>query len=656
MSAPPLSTAPVPPWVGDGFDLQSATRVLVAAARLDHQLVFVTDWASRRFLYLNGSTELLFGVAREDVLANPDVWLASVDALDRAAVSSLHEDLRGQGRVLRVVSALGGDGQRRTLRCVAQRMQFEGREVVAGSVVEVQGLEGASGALNPFRAAVEYAHQGVAVLDAEGRFVYLNHEFLEIFGYASTEELIGKPWQVLYAEETVRHLTEVELPRALAAGRWRGRLVAQRRDASPVHVALSVSVLQGGGMVLNCEDVSAQMKLEQQLNESETLFRQFLNALPTGVSIRNLRGSYEFVNSATVNFLGVEKIMRGEGSRMDVCLTDDCAFAPWGAVDQQVVGTGLPVRFDFPINRHGRDWVLDVEKLPLRINSAATTHICTLVTDVTEARRWAKDAGENARRLEAYHVMQREFISMVSHEFRTPLTSIQGVHYLLGKKAEALPPKQHEEFKRLLGMQEQALGTLKELVDQVLLLNRIEHMSADTVPRSVALEEFVRRIVTNLNVALPAERIRLEVKLPEGYAAALDEGQIRAALENLISNALKYSPEQALVDVHVTEAGESWCVAVSDRGRGIPEADRQKLFQPFHRASNVGRVPGTGLGLTIIRRVVDFHQGTLDFTSEVGVGTTFSLTFPRLFAPKAPPVAGGPGTALPFSKPNPGPP
>jgi PAS domain S-box-containing protein len=630
--------------------------MLIAAARADQQLSFGLEWRSRRIVYLDGSPELLFGVAREALIADPDAWLKSLDALDCVTLGDLRDDLRARGRVLRIVSALGGDGRRRTLRCVAQRMQFEGRDMVAGSVVEVQGLEGASGAVNPFRAAVEHAHGGLAVADAEGRFVYVNREHCEIFGYESADELMGKSWQVLYSEDAARHLAEVEFPRLLAEGQWRGEVIAQRKDGSRFHLALSVSVLPGGGFVSNCEDATEQVEMKRRLRDSEAMFRLFLNTLPTAVTIRNLTGDYEFVNTATTDFLGKEKTLLGARTGMEVCLTADRAFAYWGAVDQRVATTGEQVRFDFPINWGGRDWVLDVEKLPLRINSDAVTHVCTLINDVTDARRWAKESEEHTRRLDAYHVMQREFISMVSHEFRTPLTSIQGVHYLLAKKSEALPPKLHDDFKRLLGMQEQALGTLKELVDQVLLLNRIEHMSTDTVPRSVALEEFVRRIVTNLNVSLAAERIRLEVKLPEGYAAALDEGQVRAALENLISNALKYSPEQALVDVHVTEAGESWCVAVSDRGRGIPEADRQKLFQPFHRASNVGRVPGTGLGLTIIRRVVDFHQGTLDFTSEVGVGTTFSLTFPRLFAPKAPPVAGGPGTALPFSKPNPGPP
>lgn len=649
----PFSVASVPPWVGEGFSIEAANRLLVAAARADQQLIFGMEWHSRRIIFLDGSPELLFGVAREALIADPDVWLKSLDALDGVTLGNLRDDLSAQGRVLRVVSALGGDGRRRTLRCAAQRMRFEGRDVVAGFVVEVQGMEGSTGVLNPFRVAVEHAHEGLAVADAEGRFVYLNREHWEIFGYERAEELLGKSWQVLYSEETVRHLVEVEFPRLLAQGRWRGVLVAQRKDGSQFHLSLSISVLPGGGFVSNCEDATEQVEMKRRLRDGEAMFRMFLNTLPTAVTIRNLTGSYEFVNTSTTDFLGKEKTLLGARTGMEVCLTADDAFAYWGAVGQRVATTGEQVRFDFPINWGGRDWVLDVNKLPLRINSDAVTHVCTLINDVTDARRWAKESEENIRRLGAYHVMQREFISMVSHEFRTPLTSIQGVHYLLGKKAEALAPALQNDFKRLLGMQEQALGTLKELVDQVLLLNRIEHMPADTEPQPVKLEEFIRRIVGNLNLALVGERIRLEVKLPVDYAAALDEGQIRAALENLISNALKYSPEQALVDVQVAEVGESWCVVVIDRGRGIPEADRQKLFQPFHRASNVGRVPGTGLGLTIIRRVVDFHQGTLDFTSEVGVGTTFSLTLPRLFAAKAPPAAGSPGTALPFSKPSP---
>lgn len=652
----PLSTAPSPPWVEDGFSVEAGARLLVEAAREDQQVVFILDWESRRNIFLDGSPELLFGVTRAELVANPDAWLRSLDAFDRLELGDLRHDLLAKGRVLRLVSATGGDGRRRVLRCMAQRKEHEGRQVVVGSVIEVQGIEGASGEVNPFRTAVEHAHEGLAVADANGRFVYLNPEHVELFGYASAGELIGQGWQVLYTEDVVRHIAEVEFPKLTAQRQWRGRLVAKRKDGSSFHLALSLSLLPGGGFVCTCEDASAQVELERRLQDSEAMFRVFLNTLPTAVTIRNLTGNYEFVNSATTEFLGKEKTLLGARTGMEVCLTADRAFAYWGAVDQRVATTGERVRFDFPLNWGGREWVLDVEKLPLRINSESITHVCTLVNDVTEARRWAKESEESTRRLDAYHVMQREFISMVSHEFRTPLTSIQGVHYLLGKKAEALPPKTHEDFKRLLGMQEQAIGTLKELVDQVLLLNRIEHMSMDTVPRPVALEEFVRRIVSNLNVSLAAERIRLEVKLPEGYVAALDEGQVRAALENLISNALKYSPEQALVDVRVAEEGESWRVVVLDRGRGIPAADHPKLFQPFHRASNVGRVPGTGLGLTIIRRVVDFHRGTLEFASEVGVGTTFTLTFPRLFVPNATPADEVPATALPFFKPNPAPP
>jgi signal transduction histidine kinase len=292
--------------------------------------------------------------------------------------------------------------------------------------------------------------------------------------------------------------------------------------------------------------------------------------------------------------------------------------------------------------------VLDVKKMPLRISSTAITHICTLINDVTELRRMENEAEESSRRSHAFHVMQREFISMVSHEFRTPLTSIQGVHYLVAKKAENLPEAQAADFTRLLNMQDRAIITLKELVDQVLLLNRIEHMSADTVPQPVPVADFVQQIVDALNVSLASQRIKADIDLPKDYAAALDESQMRAVLENLVSNGLKYSPDTQPVTVVVRTTGAHWSMKVTDRGRGIPKKDQAELFRPFHRASNVGQVPGTGLGLTIVRRVVEFHRGVLAFSSEPGVGTTFTLTFPREYAQTDPADQPDHVTAFPF--------
>lgn len=615
---------------GDGEWI--AQQALGELGRVDAPLVFVLDQEVSRYLYLHGPCERFFGMSREQMLADVDGWQASLEAKERAELGAIRAELAGGAPVQRILRARGADGLTRSLRWKAVTQKLLGRVVIAGSVIEMGTTECAGCGLNLFRSAAERAHEGLAVTDANMRFVFLNREHVELFGYAKESELLGKTWRELYTDEVARQIEDVELPKLQAEGQWRGRLMAKRKDGRQFPVALSLAQLPNGGVVANCVDISEQVAMEERLKATESMFRVFLNELPTAVTIRNLTGAYEFVNTSTTDFLGKDFKPDGMRRGMEVCLTEHRAFAYWAAVDERVARTGEAVRFDFTINWGGRDWILDVKKMPLRINSTAITHVCTLINDVTELRRMENEAEESSRRSHAFHVMQREFISMVSHEFRTPLTSIQGVHYLMAKKADQLPQPHTADFARLLNLQDRALVTLKELVDQVLLLNRIEHMSTDTVPQPVPVADFVQRTVETLNVSLANQRIKADIDLPKDYAAALDESQMRAVLENLVSNGLKYSPDTQPVTVVVRTTGEHWSMEVIDRGRGIPEKDQAKLFRPFHRASNVGQVPGTGLGLTIVRRVVDFHHGSLAFTSEAGVGTTFTLTFPQKYS------------------------
>ena len=173
------------------------------------------------------------------------------------------------------------------------------------------------------------------------------------------------------------------------------------------------------------------------------------------------------------------------------------------------------------------------------------------------------------------------------------------------------------------------LDALNALVDQVLLLNRIEHSSGTPARKRRALAPFVTQVIDNLNASVAGGRIALTVEVPPDYLVEIDSGQIRIALENLLSNSLKYSDAARPVTVHLAGDDTAWTLTVSDRGRGIPAEDQAVLFNAFSRARNVGTVPGTGLGLAIVRRVVANHRGTISFESEIGRGSTFRLGLPR---------------------------
>ena len=209
------------------------------------------------------------------------------------------------------------------------------------------------------------------------------------------------------------------------------------------------------------------------------------------------------------------------------------------------------------------------------------------------------------------------------------MTAIQGAHFLIGRHLAKIPAEATANVTRLLRLQEEALNILRSLVDQVLLLNRIDH-SASTV-RELApgdVQAVISKVVGSFNESMPEARVEFSTAVPADFTVRLDEGMMRAAVENLVSNGLKYSPADRKVRVELAGGPTGWAVAVVDEGRGMPEAEQAKLFQPFFRASNAGNVPGTGLGLTIVRRVVDLHGGRIDFRSREGTGTTVLLSFP----------------------------
>ncbi len=618
------------PAAGDESVVWAALSRFEAA---EPKLVFVFDRASHRFLKLDGPCEDFFNLTREELLANPYGWARSLEAFDRASVNTLQEDLTRCGKIVRQVRVIGRDGGKRTLRGVLVLHHEQGRVVVVGSVTDIS-VESAGGEPSSvLRSAMEEAHEGISVTDAEGNFLYLNREHLALFGYETMEDLIGKSWRVFYPAEVVRQIEQEVFPELVAKGRWRGLLQAKRKDGSLFLEALSLSLQGSGGIVCNCQDVSAQARLSERLEKSEAMFRLFLNTLPTGVIIRSLTGHVEFVNDATASFFGREVDPLGQSKSMEVRLSDHKKFGYWAVVARRVATTGAAERFDFPIVWGGREWVLDVEKRPLRIGSGDVTHICTLVNDVTTARRMEAQLADTARRRDEYLVMQREFISMVSHEFRTPLTAIQGVHYLMSQSFAGAAGPSVGNFERWLDLQGQALGTLRELVDQVLLLNRIEHLSS-SLPEQVELGPLLKKLVKGTAIAPVNQRLKIVLNTPPGFTALVHECHLRALVENLVSNSLKYST--GIVSVHVGADENEWWLTVTDGGRGIPQKDQAKLFTPFFRAGNIGTVAGTGLGLTIVQRCASFHGGKVELESQEGKGATFTAKFPREFPVQGP--------------------
>jgi signal transduction histidine kinase len=178
-----------------------------------------------------------------------------------------------------------------------------------------------------------------------------------------------------------------------------------------------------------------------------------------------------------------------------------------------------------------------------------------------------------------------------------------------------------------------AIKDMAHLLDEVILIGQAESGKLQCQPTPLNLELFCRQLVEELQLAIGEKRLTLAfASLGQLRNSLWDESLLRHILGNLLVNAIKYSPDGGTVKFELIGQEQDIIFRIQDGGIGIPPEDQERLFQPFTRASNVGAIPGTGLGLAIVRRCVEAHRGQIAVTSEVGVGTTFTVTLPCMIS------------------------
>ncbi|MDB6028470.1 MAG: sensor protein [Verrucomicrobiales bacterium] len=225
--------------------------------------------------------------------------------------------------------------------------------------------------------------------------------------------------------------------------------------------------------------------------------------------------------------------------------------------------------------------------------------------------------------------LKGNFISMVTHEIRTPLALILGSSEILSRYLDRLPPERRAEH---LGTIDSAVARMSALIEDVLLFSRAEAGRMEFNPVPINLKAFTVQLVDELasatNRRCPIELSMRDIEL----VARGDESLLRHVFANLLTNAAKYSPvgEKIYFSI-IREAGDA-VFSVRDQGMGIPEEDCKRLFTPFYRGKNAATIQGTGLGLVIVKHCVERHGGVIKVESAEKAGTTVTVRMP-LFSP-----------------------
>lgn len=220
--------------------------------------------------------------------------------------------------------------------------------------------------------------------------------------------------------------------------------------------------------------------------------------------------------------------------------------------------------------------------------------------------------------------LKSRFVSMASHEFRTPLTAVLTSATLIEKYTEA--SQQDKRLKHLARIRA-SVKHLNDILEEFLSVGRLEEGKIEARPNWVDLQALLADVLADIQETLKTGQT-VETQLDCPTRMWLDPSLLRKVLLNLLSNAIKYSGAGAVITVRSTCASNALTLSVEDRGVGISKADQEHLFERFFRAKNATAVPGTGLGLHIVARYVELMGGSVALTSELGQGTTVTITLP----------------------------
>lgn len=325
-----------------------------------------------------------------------------------------------------------------------------------------------------------------------------------------------------------------------------------------------------------------------------------------------------FVDGEEAAQIGLDK-QEAEGK-----LIDDIRTFPWHwkkyMIDHMRNGQE-DRRFSYEVEY--RDQFYMVNGMPLK-DSIQRLYLF-FYTNISEQKRTEVEMINALKKERELGELKSRFVSMASHEFRTPLSTILSSANLIARQNE--PGRESQRLKNVERIRS-SVRNLVDILNEFLSLGRLEQGKVSVNKEEFDLVAYMRSIVQELQHAQkPGQRINI-LAADKQMVVRQDKQFIRNIFLNLVSNSLKYSPEGRPVEVVMRTLGDRFNVKVIDQGVGIPEDEHKHLFDLFFRARNATNIEGTGLGLPIVKKFIDLMQGEIAVESQVDQGTTFSITLP----------------------------
>ena len=513
-------------------------------------------------------------------------------------------------------------------------LPLEGATV--GAAIDVAALETAQGELVRHVAAYERTLDrvatGVAIFGPDQRLTFFNEAYRKLW-LLDPHWLATKPSD----SEVLDRLRELSrLPEVGNYRDWKAKLLAGYKtgteyedwwhllDGRTIHVVSAQR--PDGGLTYLYDDATERFALESRYNAMIDAQRETLDSLKEGVAVFATDGRLKIFNSAFAQIWRLSRTTLGEGPHIDeiigACsaLYDD--LPTWARISRAV--TGISDRRQQVAGQMTRpdQSVIDFAVSPLPDGATLITFV-----DVTDTKRYEQTLLERNDALVAADRLKNHFISHVSYELRTPLTNIIGFSELLSSpRTGDLNGKQREYLNDISA----SSRTLLAIINDILDLATIDAGALELKLAPVRVAAVVETAVLGVRDRANRARLNLDIRVAQDADEFVaDEARVRQVLYNLLSNAIGFSKPSDTISISAWREAGMMAFAVEDKGVGIPKEQQQRVLERFESRSQGSKHRGAGLGLSIVKSLVELHGGSMSLESEPGHGTRVTVRFPE---------------------------
>ena len=518
----------------------------------------------------------------------------------------------------------------KTIQMIANlvSLQIKNAVITENQLLAQQALQDNEAKL---KAIINSSLDAIITIDQSGVITEWNERAEEIFGYKQ-EEVLGVTLSQTIVPHQYREAHERGMKHFLATGQGpvlnhRIEIVGLRKDGTEFPIELTISPFQLDGKYhfsSFVRDISEQKEAEAELKRNEAKYRGIIDNMELGLLEVDLEERIKYANPSFCHMTGyeAEELLGMNASQLLLDEEEAQAMASQNAQRKD----GEPGVYELKIkNKSGKHlWGL-ISGAPLHDRNGKIKGSIGIHLDITDRKELEENLEKALSKERELNDLKSQFVSMTSHEFRTPLTTLKAnielLNFYLQSVDSPLKPKIENNCQRM----ESEINRLTGLMNDILTLGRVESNRIPFQPQMTDLVKLCEELKDSTKISQEDGReLELDVE-GKPFELEIDRGLFHHVLTNLVSNSFKYSAGCANPVMTLNFDHHKLSLSVRDFGIGISKKDQQSLFQSFYRASNTHGISGSGLGLSIVNRLVDLHKGKVSVESKLNQGSTFTI-------------------------------